>query len=73
MEAIVQPLTWDDWPPPVREVFRAFRSPKGEQMVLEQNVFVEQILPGAVLRKLDEEEMAVYRRPFRDPGESSAA
>ncbi len=70
MEAIVQPVTWDDWPPPVRQAFQAFRSPAGEKMVLEQNVFVEQILPGAVLRDLSDEEMAVYRRPYREPGES---
>ena len=70
MEAIVRPVTWDDWPPPVRQVFQAFRSPAGEKMVLEQNVFVEQILPGAVLRKLSVEEMAVYRRPYLEPGET---
>jgi haloalkane dehalogenase len=70
MEAIVRPVTWDDWPPPVRQVFEAFRSPAGEKMVLEQNVFVEQILPGAVLRKLSAEEMAVYRRPYLEPGET---
>jgi haloalkane dehalogenase len=68
MEAIVRPVTWDDWPPPVRQVFQGFRSPAGEQMVLEQNVFVEQILPGAVLRDLGAEEMAVYRRPYLEPG-----
>jgi haloalkane dehalogenase len=38
--------------------------------VLEQNVFVEQVLPGAVLRKLGEAEMSVYRRPYLEPGES---
>jgi haloalkane dehalogenase len=70
MEAIVQPVTWDDWPPPVRPVFQALRSPAGEAMVLAQNVFVEQILPGAVLRTLGEAEMAIYRRPYLDPGES---
>jgi haloalkane dehalogenase len=69
MEAILTPLTWDDWPPPVAPVFKAFRSPAGEEMVLEQNVFVEQVLPGAVLRGLTEPEMAVYRRPYRRPGE----
>jgi haloalkane dehalogenase len=69
MEAIVKPLTWDEWPPPVRPVFQGLRSPAGEQMILEQNVFVEQILPGAILRKLSDAEMAVYRRPFREPGE----
>lgn len=71
MEAIVQPLTWDQWPTgPIRDLFQAFRSPAGEQLVLEQNVFVDQVLPGAALRKLTEEEMAVYRRPYVEPGES---
>jgi len=69
MEAIVKPLTWDEWPPPVKPVFQALRSPAGEKMILEQNVFVEQILPGAVLRPLSDAEMAVYRRPFAVPGE----
>ncbi|MCZ6784971.1 MAG: haloalkane dehalogenase, partial [Proteobacteria bacterium] len=31
--------------------------------------FVEQVLPGAVLRGLGEEEMAVYRRPYTEAGE----
>lgn len=70
MEAILTPLTWDDWPPPVKPVFQGFRSPSGEKLVLEQNVFVEQVLPGSVLRGLTEDEMRVYRRPFVEPGES---
>ncbi len=70
MEAIVLPLTWDDWPPPVRELFQGFRSPAGEKMVLEKNIFVEQVLPGAVLRRLTDEEMTVYRKPYLEPGES---
>jgi haloalkane dehalogenase len=69
MEAIVQPLTWDDWPPNARKVFQAFRSPGGEEMILEKNMFVERVLPGSVLRGLTDEEMAVYRAPFADPGE----
>ena len=69
MEAVVQPLTWEDWPGPVRSLFQKFRSPQGEKMILEQNSFVEQVLPGAVLRDLSEEEMAVYREPYRQPGE----
>ena len=70
MEAILMPLTWEQWPEAARGVFQAFRSPAGEAMVLENNVFVERVLPGSVLRKLDEKEMEVYRRPFREPGES---
>jgi haloalkane dehalogenase len=70
MEAILMPLTWEQWPEAARGVFQGFRSPAGEAMVLENNVFVERVLPGSVLRKLDEKEMEVYRRPFREPGES---
>ncbi|MED5261847.1 MAG: haloalkane dehalogenase, partial [Myxococcota bacterium] len=70
MEAIVAPLTWDDWPPPVKPVFQGFRSPAGESMVLENNAFVEQVLPGAVIREMTDAEMEVYRRPFTEAGES---
>ena len=69
MEAIVTPMTWTDFHPSVRGVFQGFRSPQGEQMVLEQNIFVERVLPGAIRRRLSDEEMNHYRRPFVDPGE----
>jgi haloalkane dehalogenase len=69
MEAIVQPMTWDTWPEAARGVFQGFRSPAGEEMVLEKNVFVEAVLPGSVLRGLTEAEMAVYRRPYLHTGE----
>lgn len=70
MEAIVRPLSWDEWPAAARKVFEGFRSPAGEEMVLENNVFVERVLPGSIIRKLTDAEMAVYRRPFASPGES---
>jgi len=69
MEAIVRPITWNDWPDAARRTFEGFRSPAGEQMVLDENIFVERVLPGAVLRDLTEEEMDAYRRPFLIPGE----
>jgi haloalkane dehalogenase len=69
MEGIVRPMTWDEWPEPIRPLFQAMRSEAGEGMILENNVFVERILPGSVLRKLSEDEMAEYRRPFLTPGE----
>ena len=47
MEAIVRPVTWDDWPDDAREIFEGFRSPAGEELVLEGNMFVEAVLPGA--------------------------
>ena len=69
MEAIVQPLTWNDWPPNARKAFQAFRSLDGESMILDKNMFVERILPSSVLRELTEDVMAVYRAPFTEPGE----
>ncbi len=69
MEALVRPVTWEEWPEAAKAVFQGFRSPAGEGMVLEKNVFVERVLPGSILRKMSEEEMAVYRRPFATPGE----
>lgn len=69
MEAIVAPLTWADWPERARGAFQGFRSDGGEDMVLNKNMFVERILPGSILRKLSDNEMAEYRRPFAQAGE----
>ena len=69
MEAIVRPVSWSDWPESARSIFQALRSPAGEELALEKNVFVERILPASVLRDLGEAEMAEYRRPFDQPGE----
>ena len=70
MEAIVRPLTWAEWPEVARKVFQAMRSPAGDEMVLDKNVFVERILPLSVLRGLTDAEMTVYRKPYLAPGES---
>ncbi len=70
MEAIVRPLdSWDEWPENARGIFHGFRSAAGEEMVLEKNLFVEGVLPGAILRDLTDEEHDEYRRPFLEPGE----
>lgn len=71
MEAVVAPVeSWRDWPRQVQPLFQAFRSEKGEEMILEQNFFIEKVLPSSIMRTLDAEEMDEYRRPFREPGES---
>ena len=69
MEAIVAPLSWAAWPDDARKVFQGFRSEAGEAMVLDKNVFVERVLPSAVMREMTDAEMAEYRRPFAEPGE----
>jgi len=66
MEAIVRPLSWAEWPEASRRVFQGFRSPAGEEMILERNIFVERVLPASILRQLAPEEMAEYRRPFQN-------
>jgi haloalkane dehalogenase len=70
MEAIVRPLTWQEWPEVARKVFQGMRSSSGEEMVLEKNVFVERILPSSVMRGLTSDEMDRYRAPYRETGES---
>jgi haloalkane dehalogenase len=70
MEAIVAPQGRDHWDSMgMRSALEALRTDAGETMVLQDNYFIEQILPNAVLRTLSDEEMAEYRRPFREPGE----
>jgi haloalkane dehalogenase len=70
MEAIVGPQGWDHWDlMKMRPALEALRSEAGEHMVLQENFFIEKILPGAILRTLSREEMAEYRRPFVRPGE----
>jgi haloalkane dehalogenase len=70
MEGIVMPVSWGDWPEMARQIFQGFRSPAGEEIILQKNVFVERVLPASVLRGLTDAEMEVYRRPYLEPGES---
>ena len=69
MEGVVQRLTWEEWPEAATEIFHIFRSAAGEEAVLTNNVFIEGVLPSAILRKLTQEEMDAYRAPFLKPGE----
>lgn len=67
MEAIVAPLSWQDWPESARGIFQGFRSEKGEDLVLTRNLFVEGVLPSSILRDLSADEMVHYRAPFDTP------
>jgi len=70
MEGIVGPVkSWDHWNEQAKPVFQALRSPAGEDMILQKNLFIERILPGSILRELSEEEMNAYRKPFASAGE----
>lgn len=68
MEAIVRPfLSWEEWPEATREFFKAQRTPAGEDLILQKNLFIEFLLP---LRGISQEAMEVYRRHYRNPGPS---
>lgn len=69
MEGIVRPMDWSEWSKEATAIFQGFRSEAGEDMVLAKNIFVENVLPGSVLRGLTDDEMKVYRRPFENEGE----
>lgn len=69
MEAILFHYEWIDWHEDGRSIFQGFRSPAGDEMILDKNYFVELLLPNSVIRQLTPSEMEVYRRPFLNPGE----
>ena len=63
MEGIVKPLSWSDWPQSAAGIFKGFRSDKGEDLILNRNMFIEGVLPSSVIRPLSNTEMDAYRAP----------
>jgi haloalkane dehalogenase len=70
MEAIVRPVSWDEWPETARQFFQGLRSEAGEKMILERNLFVERVLPASIIRRLTDAEMDEYRKPYFEGGEA---
>lgn len=68
-QGVMGDFKWDFWPEAVADLMRKFRGPEGEKLVLEDNFFVEKILPAMVKRSLPQEVWNEYRRPYRTPGE----
>jgi haloalkane dehalogenase len=66
MEAIVRPRRWQDFPKGRDAMFRAFRSADGEHLILDDNAFIEVVVPKSILRSLSDSEMDAYREPFRE-------
>jgi haloalkane dehalogenase len=65
MEGLPRPIAgWEEWSEAATPIFQGFRSEKGEEMILDRNMFIERVLPGSIQRKLTEAEMTEYRRPF---------
>jgi haloalkane dehalogenase len=68
METVVRPTSWSEFPEAAREIFEGFRTPgTGEQLILDQNLFVEAVLPASMFHQLTADELDVYRSPYRDP------
>jgi len=66
MEAIVQARRWSDFPSGRDQIFKSLRSAEGERLVLEENFFVETVLPKSIIRSLRQEELQAYRAPYPD-------
>jgi haloalkane dehalogenase len=71
-EAIVRPYPWEKFSSPeFREIFRRFRSGgiggEGWRLLVDENMFIEVLLPQASGRPLSHREMDCYREPFRNP------
>ncbi len=64
MEGIVKPMSWTDWPEGAVGIFKGFRSEKGEDLILNRNMFIEAVLPTSIIRELSETEMDAYRAPY---------
>lgn len=74
MEAIPTTFpTWDDFNPDLHAPIKMLRSSEGDKLALEDNFFIETLLPSAILRDLTEFEHAQYRKPFMQKGESRRA
>jgi haloalkane dehalogenase len=70
LETLVAPVSWDGSNAPDPGLFRPLRRPEGERLALAENVFVEKVLQAGTARRLTDDEMASYRAPYREPGES---
>lgn len=65
-EGIVRPFrSWDEWPEVTQGFFKGQRTDRGEEIILDKNLFIEYLLP---LRAIPDEAQEVYRRHYRNPG-----
>jgi len=65
MEAIMMTYSWEEFDPEFKQLFQNFRTPGvGEELIMNQNFFVEQFLPAGIMRALSDEEMNNYQEPY---------
>ena len=64
MEALVRPITWEEWPENARNIFNLLRSDAGEELIFEKNIFVERILPNSAINGVSDAAMEIYRSPY---------
>jgi len=63
-EAIVRPMSWSELGDGPRSRAEAMRSPKGEELILDKNFFIETAFTGGVLHPLAADELAAYLAPY---------
>jgi haloalkane dehalogenase len=67
-ETIVRPMSWQEFPEDGRNLFRSIKTPGvGEAMVLDDNIFIDRLLPFSVASGLSAEDLDVYRTPYPTP------
>jgi haloalkane dehalogenase len=65
LESILKPMAWDDLSPQARARSEAIRTPgTGEDMVLDQNLFVRQAFTGGVLTPVGDADLETYLSPY---------
>ena len=64
MEAVIVPFQWDDLPGAESYLFKTLRSDDGERLMMDENYFVERLIPAFSGRALTDDEMAHYRAPY---------
>lgn len=69
MEGHPHPIArWGDYDPGARALFTALRSvPEGRRLIVDENVFIETVLPSGMAHTLTAEEWAAYRAPYLEP------
>ncbi|MFT4623675.1 MAG: haloalkane dehalogenase [Myxococcota bacterium] len=65
-EAVVTPFSWGPMSPPERFLFKKLRGPAGDRLMMEDNYFVERLIPAMSGRKFTDQEMEAYRAPYAE-------
>lgn len=69
MEGHIHPIDqWQDLDPSAQTMFQQLRDPSlGRHLIIDENMFIEVVLPSGIQGTLTDREMKAYRAPFLEP------